>query len=264
MDSNETPKPLDYRAILEALEAQRAALDRAIAEMRVVASASGSFVPAEGNGNAPQGSGVLSPSDVPAGAFHGKSIPEAAVLYLRLVKQKQKSADIAIALKRGGILSEAKPERFNNQVHSILDRASGKEGGDLVKLQGAYWALREWLPAGVRASVGSGASNGKKKKKGKGKKRATGIAAPGKPAEKTKAVPPEAESDGYRSPNPDSTEGRILAAMRKEPARHWMPKEVAEQAGIPRVQTAVFLMGKLAHREFLKKWDDGLYSFSRA
>jgi hypothetical protein len=262
MDQNETPKPIDYRAILEAMEAQYAALARAIAEMRVLAGVSGPLISADGNGTSHM-AGVVSPADVPAGVFHGKSMPQAAMLYLRMVKQKQKTADIAAALRKGGIDSRAQPDKYNGQVHSQLDRASKKEGAEIVKVQGAYWALKEWYPPNVRASMGTGAGGGKGKKgKGKGKKRP---GASPKASVKAKAVPQPATSNGdYRSPKPESTEGQILAAMRKQPDRLWTPREVTEAAGIPRVQTAVFLMGKLAHRDFLLKRDDGLYVFRHA
>jgi hypothetical protein len=267
METNETPKPLDYRAVLEAMEAQYAALGRAIAEMRVVAGVSGSTL-GDGIGIS-QVSGVLSPSDVPAGAFHGKSMITAAVLYLRMVKQKQKTGDIAAALLKGGRMSGAKPAKYNGQIHSQLDRASKREGSELIKVQGAYWALREWYPANVRASMGTTvAALGKKRKKNK--KRSSASASP-KATEKPKAVqaqpvaPSLNGSNGhYRPPNEESTEGRILATMRKDSVRLWTPKEVAEESAIPRVQTAVFLMGKLAHRGFLTKRDDGLYVFNHA
>ena len=256
MESNETSRPIDYRAILEAMEAQYAALGRAIAEMRVVAGVSGPQANSEGNGS----SGVMSSADVPAGAFHGKSIPGAAILYLRLVKQKQKTADIATALRKGGIDSKAQPEKIKGQIHSQLDRASKKEGGELVKVQGAYWALREWYAPNVRASMGAGSVSIKKKKKGK--KKATENTA--KPSGKVPSSPPtpitEAKQESvYRAPDADSTEGHILATMRRNVTKEWTPKEVSEIVGLPRVQTAHFLMGKMAHRGLIRKNDDGTY-----
>jgi hypothetical protein len=257
MEPNETPKPIDYRAILEAMEAQYIALGRAIAEMRVLAGVSGPSLNSDVNG---QSTSVLAAGDVPAGAFHAKSIPGAAVLFLRMVKQKQKTADIAAALRKGGIETKAQPEKYNGQVHSQLDRASKKEGAELVKVQGAYWALREWYPANVRASMGAGVV-GKKKKKGRkrGPAPRTEARAEGGPPQ-----PANGSESQYRAPGPDTTEGLILATMRKDSTHLWTPKEVAEESGIPRVQTAVFLMGKLAHRGFLNKRDDGLYVFNHA
>jgi len=265
MDQSEIQKPIDDRIVLEWMELRYAALGRAIAEMRVYMGQSGPSI-SEGY-NVGQGpSGVLSPSDVPAGAFHGKSIPKAAVIYLQMVKQKQKTADIAAALKKGGIDSQAAPEKFNGQVHSILDRAAKITGANLVKLPDAYWALREWYPPNVRASMGAGAAvNSKKDKKGKGKRKGNKrAAARSQAAEPGTAAPAPESNEQYRSPKPDSTEGKIIATMRKNSARLWTPKEVAEEAGITRVQTAIFLMGKLAHRGFLEKRDDGLYGFGHA
>jgi hypothetical protein len=266
MDTNETQtKPLDYRSILEAMEVQRAALDRAIAEMRVLAGVSAP----QGGESAGHGSGssVLSPGDVPAGAFHGKSIPEAAILFLRLMKQKQKTADIAAALKKGGIFSKAKPEKFNGQVHSIMDRATLKENAELVKMEGAYWALREWFPANVRASM---ASSGPQPKARRSKPSAKKHVAPMRPAGKSapKTAKPSSQSIAARSvpakpsrvPEKESTEGRILSTMYKNPGKEWTPAEVAEIAAIPRVQTVHFLLGKMAYRNLVSKTDNGSYT----
>lgn len=254
-------KRVDYRAVLEAMEAEYAAMGRAIAEMRVLAG-----VPAPLGGESVgfgAGSSVLSPGDVPAGAFHGKSIPEAAIFFLRLMKQKQKTADIAAALRKGGIFSKAKPEKFNGQVHSIMDRAAQKENPELIKLEGAYWALREWFPANVRASMASGVpANGKKK--GNKKKRPAGsrAAKAAKPAAQPQVPPPanEVPAAAYRMPAKDSTEGRILAALHTQPTKNWTADEVASAAGINRVQTVHFLLGKMAFRGLVQKKDDGTYT----
>lgn len=256
MDTNDTPaRPLDYRAILEQMEAQRAALDRAIAELRVLAGVS---APQGGESTGyGAGSGVLSPGDVPAGAFHGKSIPDAAIYFLRLMKQKQKTADIAAALLKGGIFSKAKPEKFNGQVHSIMDRAAQKENPELIKLEGAYWALREWFPANVRASMSTTGGQLDKKKKKNNKKR-TGS---GRAATQAKAAQkPTAPAPSAKTPEKAGTEGRILSAMQKHPSKEWTPAEVASEAAIPRVQTVHFLLGKMAYKELIHKTGDGNYT----
>lgn len=143
----------DLAALLAEWEAKRAALDAAIASLRS-GLAMGVFGPV---GELPSGNGFAStlvPSvsggEVPAGAFLGKSIPDAAKLYLAIVKKKQTSREIADALKRGGMESTSK--NFYGNVHSILDRARKANMG-IVKLDRSYWGLAEWYPAGLRSTV---------------------------------------------------------------------------------------------------------------
>jgi hypothetical protein len=99
---NMSAEKIDYAHVLADMEARRTALDAAIASMR--AFLSGQL------GDAAMATSTTSPSvpgngEVPAGAFLGKSIPEAAKLYLQIVKRKATSRDIAEALRRGGMES---------------------------------------------------------------------------------------------------------------------------------------------------------------
>lgn len=243
------------------MEAQRAALDAAIPTMRVLASLSGTLIP-EGVGspvfNQPQT--LIAPGEVPPGSFHAMSIPKAAVLYLRMVKQKQKSSDIASALKRGGIFTQSSD--FNNQVHAALDRAAKTENAEIMKLHDAYWALREWFPANVRASMASGppAKKGRKGGKKNGKRKAVTAA----PASKTEAAKPQVnhaapQTQTPKVPEGETTEGRILAVMRTNVEKEWTPAEITAAAGIERAQTAPFLLGKLAARGIVSKTPTGAY-----
>src|SRR5271166_4055386 len=98
---------IDYGAILANMEAKKAALEAAIASLRA-ALAMGAL---GASGDLPEGiaaasvSAALYGGDVPNGAFLGKSIPDAAKLYLEIVKKKQTSREIAEALQKGGIES---------------------------------------------------------------------------------------------------------------------------------------------------------------
>jgi hypothetical protein len=108
--------------------------------------------------------------------------------------------------------------------------------------------------------MGSGAVSVKKRKKGK--KKATANTA--KPSAKVPSSPPTpineaTQEPAYRAPDADSTEGHILAAMRKNVTKEWTPQQISDNIGLPRVQTAHFLMGKLAHRGLIRKNDDGTY-----
>src|SRR6266852_4822406 len=104
---------MDYAAIVADLEAKRNALDQTIAAFRAAHALgalgqAGEF-PLPPNGLVPSvfGPSTFVPSvtggEVPAGAFLGKSIPDATKLYLEIVKKKQTSREIAQALHKGGM-----------------------------------------------------------------------------------------------------------------------------------------------------------------
>src|ERR1700747_306325 len=93
---------LDYAAILADLEAKKSALEQAIASFRQ-AMASGALGQMTEGGIVPSLGTSFSGGEVPAGAFLGKSIPEAAKLYLEIVKKKQTTREIAEALQKGGM-----------------------------------------------------------------------------------------------------------------------------------------------------------------
>src|SRR5438552_9486563 len=141
---------MDYAAILADLEAKRNALEATIASFRN-ALAHGALgqageIPPSSNGLT---SGVypstlalsISGGEVPAGAFLGKSIPDATKLYLEIVKKKQTSKEISDALQKGGM--ETNSKNFPQMVHSVLDRARKANTG-IVKLDRSHWGLAAW------------------------------------------------------------------------------------------------------------------------
>ncbi len=149
----ENEKVIDYGALLADLEARRAVLDSAISSLRA-AVAAGAIGAVEGTSYVNLGSTVVNRSihngEIPAGAFLGKSIPEAAKLYLSIAKKKQTTKEIADALREGGM--ETNSKNFEVTVGTGLYRVS-RSAGDIVKLKGA-WGLAEWYPAGMRLSHG--------------------------------------------------------------------------------------------------------------
>ena len=162
---------LDYTAILADLEAKKAALEATIASIRSALSlgtlGQSGDVPPSLNGTVINTYGSpITGTEVPAGAFLGKSIPDAAKLYLAIVKKKQTSREIAEALKRGGMESTSK--NFFGNVHSILDRAR-KQNTGIVKLDRSHWGLAEWYPAGLRSTGLPDKRIGRKKWKNKNK-----------------------------------------------------------------------------------------------
>jgi hypothetical protein len=182
---------IDYAHVLADMEARRTALDAAIASMR--AFLSGQLGDAAMVG--PSASSVPTNGEVPAGAFLGKSIPDAAKLFLQIVKRKATSRDIAEALRRGGM--ESTSNNFQGIVHAVLDRAR-KSGGDLVKLDRSHWGLADWYPAGVRAvALQEKTPRRKKPGRSKGRKKAnekTSSGAPGIQSEIERIIDNTAQS----------------------------------------------------------------------
>src|SRR5438067_1301016 len=142
-------EPIDYAAFLADLDAKIAALEATRNSVRA-AMALGTLGQSTELPEGMQGTISSMPSmtsysgDVPAGAFHGKSLPEAAVIYLSMVKKKQTSAEIAEALKKGGLESTSK--NFVQMVHSGLDRARLlRKNSPIVKFDRSHWGLKSWL-----------------------------------------------------------------------------------------------------------------------
>jgi hypothetical protein len=211
---------IDYAAILADLEAKKAALEGAIAAVRsaIAMGAAGQSGDVSAAASSPSGGiSSLHNGEVPAGAFLGKSIPEAAKLYLAIVKKKQTSKEIAEGLKRGGIESTAK--NFFGIVHSILDRTRKSNGG-VVKLDRSHWGLTDWYPRGVASSP---APSGKKTK---GKKKAAKKAAPQKQepeAENSVPVPAARTGKGLN--------GRMLAILREHPHQEFSAEYLSKKLG---------------------------------
>jgi Adenosine deaminase z-alpha domain len=226
---------IDYGAIIADLEAKRAALDATLTAFRAAqalgalgqlgdASAASTLVPSVSGG------------EVPAGAFLGKSIPEAAKLYLAIVKRKQTSREIADALKNGGIESTAK--NFYGNVHAILDRAR-KAGSGIIKLGRSNWGLAEWYPAGLRSSAAGAEKASPKRRRGR----------PRKPESRARAAP------AMEGPKPKE---RILQVLRNQPGIEMSMHELADHLKMSgRAVNAVLV--SLARKEMVQKTASGKY-----
>jgi hypothetical protein len=127
---------IDYAAVLVDLETRRAALDGAITVLRqLVGNGALDAVPSPGMKIEERDA---TPSEVVPGVFHGLSVSEAARKFLEMTKAKQRTVDIASALRQGGIESTA--DNFYGNVFTTMKRRK-----DFVKL-GKFWALAEWYP----------------------------------------------------------------------------------------------------------------------
>lgn len=240
---------LDYVAFLANLEAKRAALDNAIGAFRN-ALASGALgqvgeIPPSSNGSVPSNYvPSIGGGEVPAGAFLGKSIPDAAKLYLEIVKKKQTSKEIADALQKGGM--ETNSKNFQQMVHSVLDRARKANTG-IVKLDRSHWGLADWYPASLR--VGMSSDKRTMRKKGRKPKMLKKSPAP------ENAITPITVS---ARPEGLSARQRTMQLLSGSPLVRYSGKTVSEQLGIS-AQVAGMMLGQLANGGLIEKTSEGEY-----
>ena len=151
---------VDYNAVLADLEARRAQLDIMIAGVKAILTAGGGIT----NGNA---EGVISPENIPTGAFLRLSIADATKKFLDMVKTKQSVPQIVQALERGGL-----PPAKYNTVYAVLRRRENISK-DIIRV-GDEWALAEWYPNNPnlrKRTPDNKATKKKSKKKGTKKTR---------------------------------------------------------------------------------------------
>jgi len=210
----ENEKAMDYGAFLADLEAKRAALDAAISSVKTAMWALGTAEAVASYANtATTVNLAIHNSDIPAGAFLRKSIPEAAKLYLAAVKKKQTTKEIAKALLEGGMETNAKD--FETTVKTGLHRVS-KNTGEFVRLKGGTWGLAEWYPAAMRTSPKQEKPKGRKAKKSKSKD------------SKATADKPNAASE---SQGPHLSD-RILELLRVHPKEEFTKDHVSQTLGV--------------------------------
>jgi|HubBroStandDraft_3_1064219.scaffolds.fasta_scaffold58628_2 hypothetical protein len=244
-------QPFDYAAILTDLEAKKAAIEAAIASMRQAMGLGALGQTGDGTGV----SGMSSPSlsihngDIPNGAFLGKSIPEAAKLYLEILKKKQTSREIADALLKGGMESTSK--NFYGIVHAVLDRARKSPNSALVKL-GTHWGLALWYPKGIIS--GASASIPKKGKKKGRKAKQSGNA--------TTAETTTIETTKESMSQPGSVTDRAIGLLKTKPEREYSLKEIAEHLGMGE-SGARLNLGRLVKAGRLRVTAPGMYAIGR-
>lgn len=133
----EASKRQYYEMVLADLEAQKRELELSILLLRRrLGVAEGVDMPP-----LPELSGALAPGEIPADAFAGMSIGEAAKKFLRLKKQRQSTAQIVSALEKGGLAHDS--ENFTATVSSVLSREA-RRGDGIVRVARGEWSLGEW------------------------------------------------------------------------------------------------------------------------
>jgi len=140
---------IDYKAVLEDLEARRDALDAAIAALRLL---SGEHAVAVGAKSLPV------TAEIQADTFVGLNIPEAASKYLRMMGKGAKSTEQLIeALIRGGL--KVTPA----SISSVLRKNNRDGEGDVIKVGRGLWGLQEWYPGRPRRATKSSTADSEEK-----------------------------------------------------------------------------------------------------
>ena len=136
-------EPVNYEALIADIEAKIAHLQATLAGVKAVAAMNGLGInPSPSNPTNGGGSPII--NGKPAqDAFLGKSIPEAAKMYLTSQRRKLSTQELMDALEAGGL-----PGSKYNTVYAILARRENKVG-DIVNIKGD-WALAEWYPNYVK------------------------------------------------------------------------------------------------------------------
>ena len=130
--------PIDYEAVIADLEAKKAHIESMIVGLRVVAGMTGLGTPPPAGGPAGGGNPIVNGKPAPD-AFLGKSIPEAAKIYLTSQRKKLSTQELMDALEAGGL-----PGSKYNTVYGVLRRRE-TQVGDIINIKGD-WALAEWYP----------------------------------------------------------------------------------------------------------------------
>jgi hypothetical protein len=234
---NET-KAIDYSVMLADLYAKRAGIDAAIAG---IMAASGGNVTMPDNASfqtSPGGpSGDRQPTELPRGAFLGKSLPAAVKLYLSAVMKKQTIKEISAALHDGGI--ETTSDKFDNVITGCLNRM--KNNGEILRFKDG-WALAEFYPEHLRRSL------------------ATGTAAKGKGAKKTKKAKKSVKSTTKPTAAPTETlEKRIEAFAWKNMGGIVSFKDIVEAFPGTKPAIASMNLAKIAKKFGWNKTVDGGY-----
>jgi hypothetical protein len=242
--------------LLSDAEAKQAALAAYVAALKV-ALASGALGKTVDIGVS-QGLGDVGgvPDELPVGAFNNKSVPAAIKLYLAAVKTKRSTAQIAAALKDGGV--ESLSRNFQEVVRSALGKL--KNDGELARFPDGGWKLTEQIPQALRNRLDEGQKKPKPKAKAKSKKKPAASAKPeSKPAVPSVPPHPEAKADPVAPPSTDSAmQPRILAYFAAHAGEPLTGKEVAEALGL-RSQTVGMLCSILAKTGPLQRSANGKF-----
>jgi hypothetical protein len=245
----------DIAAIIKDLMNRRAALDAAITNL---VAASGALIPTQdGASFNPSGGADLTPTELPRGAFLGKSIPAAIKFYLTAMKTKQTPKQIATALREGGV--ESTSDDFEGVLTGSLNRM--KANGELLRFKDG-WALAEFYPAHLRSSLSNeGASKKKKAKKKTKKTTLKPKAAVSEPSPKPQPRPVTATVPQANVAPPKSIDTRVMELL----VFASTPMTAKDAAAALKAQVGVvnFSLVRLAKKGEVRRGEDGRYHLTK-
>jgi hypothetical protein len=254
-EKNVATEVVDYGAVIADLEAKIAALQGMLAAMKAAQASGvlGAGVAVEGGGLATSSTGIQ-PVELPVGALMNKSIPDAIKLYLGSVKKKKTNAEIADALKEGGV--ESTSSDFMGIVTSALNRLRGQN--EVLRFADG-WGLASLYPPHVRAAVQDAKRKPSKSSRKKARKaKPTGTQSPEKQAEaqgaQTKTAPPAASGFGL--------ETKVAGLLHSTPGKVFSVQEIAEMTGA-KAQGLPLLLGRLASKGVAQKAGGGYQAGSK-
>lgn len=224
---------LDTAGIIRDLKKRRAELDTMIAGLERVYGAT-SWTHEDG-GTASTANDYL-PTELPRGAFLGKSLPAAVKLFLSAIKKKQSIREIATALKDGGV--ESTSDNFENVITGCLNRM--KSNGELLRFKDG-WGLPEFYPESLRARLSQDGTSKRKPSKNNAKKRVKAT----KRAKKVATGP--------------SLEQRVEAFARTKPGEWISFKDVMEDMPDLSRQAASSSLARLVKKRGWEKSAEGNY-----
>lgn len=232
------------RAYFEAQVAKwQAALDAFLAAQETDTAGSGAVA------NPAVSSDLGRPIDLPKGAFHGKSVPVCVELYLSAGKERRTNKEIAAALQKGGVASNAKD--FDTVVNGALFGL--KKAGKVLRFDDG-WGLSEWYPAHIR-SVNPVSAGSSKKNTKKGKKKPQRKATAAKPAAEP-PVEPIAKPSTVSSPKPAGD--RIYELLRSKPGTDYELDVIAAHLGMG-IKGTRLTIGKLVKAGKAEKTSQDVY-----
>ena len=183
------------------------------------------------------------PSELPKGAFLGKSLPQCITLHLSAVRKKQTMKEITAALRVGGV--ESTSPDFGNVVNAAIQRM--KKNNEILRFKDGY-GLASWYPPNFRASAPS-----PQRTKGKAAK---------KSHKKPKAAKSVRQQEPA-APEKVGSESQVLAYFKKHAGKEVSKAAIVSELGM-RVQTASLILAKLAHKQILTKTESGNYKMAAA
>lgn len=235
----------NIKAKIAALQALLASVESAVAVGALGEPVEGMELssPATGARNADLGI----PTDLPKGAFNGKSLPACIELYLSSVKKKTTNKEIAAALREGGVESNAK--HFDTVVTGALFGL--KKAGKVLRFKDG-WGLAEWYPAHLRAVTPSkSAKPTKRAKKGGGKNKLNA---------RINAQLKKMEIPG--EPAPKKASERAVDFLSSKPGTAFGVADVGTHIGMG-AKGARLILGKLAKAGKIEKSGQDLYRVGR-